>query len=152
MLSLAGCDDDESSGTPNPPAEPDRVQVQHVLIGFLTEPGPGQPEGHSSIPGLEITRSRDEAGELADSLFLEATDGAPFDSLVAEYTEDSYPGIYGMSNFGISANRADNEFPREGMVPSFGNVGFRLAVGGIGLAEYHPVQSPYGWHVIKRLR
>jgi len=75
-----------------------------------------------------------------------------FDSLVTEFSEDSHPGIYGISNFGISANRADNEYARESLVPAFGDVSFSLAVGDIGLAEYDPVKSPYGWHVIKRLR
>ena len=37
------------------------------------------------------------------------------------------------------------------MVPAFGEVGFSLAPGEIGIAEYDPVKSPYGWHVIKRL-
>jgi parvulin-like peptidyl-prolyl isomerase len=37
------------------------------------------------------------------------------------------------------------------MVPAFGNVGFSLAPGEIGMAEYDPRTSPYGWHIIKRL-
>jgi parvulin-like peptidyl-prolyl isomerase len=37
------------------------------------------------------------------------------------------------------------------MVPAFGDVGFALPPGQIGMAEYDPVKSPYGWHIIKRL-
>ena len=40
---------------------------------------------------------------------------------------------------------------RKGMVPAFGDVGFSLEVGGIGMAEFEEASSPFGWHVIKRL-
>ena len=42
-------------------------------------------------------------------------------------------------------------FSRDEMVPAFGDVGFALAVGEIGLAAYDQTSSPFGWHVIKRL-
>lgn len=38
------------------------------------------------------------------------------------------------------------------MVGAFGNVGFPLKVGEVGLAEYDPTESKYGWHIIKRLK
>ena len=38
------------------------------------------------------------------------------------------------------------------MVPAFGDVGFGLKVGEIGVAEYHPRKSPYGYHIIKRTK
>lgn len=41
---------------------------------------------------------------------------------------------------------------RSGMVAGFGNVGFRLKVGEIGVAPWHEKDSPYGWHVIKRVK
>ena len=41
---------------------------------------------------------------------------------------------------------------REEMVPGFGEVGFNLAVGEIGLLEYDAVKSPFGWHIIKRIQ
>ena len=40
---------------------------------------------------------------------------------------------------------------RSGMVSSFGDVAFGLDVGEIGMARYHPGNSPYGWHIIKRI-
>ncbi|HEX9792885.1 MAG TPA: peptidylprolyl isomerase [Planctomycetota bacterium] len=43
-------------------------------------------------------------------------------------------------------------FPRAEMAPSFGDVGFSLKVGEIGMAEYDPRQSQFGWHIIKRIR
>ena len=41
--------------------------------------------------------------------------------------------------------------PRGAMVPAFGDVGFALAVGEVGLADYEKDASPFGWHIIKRL-
>ena len=41
---------------------------------------------------------------------------------------------------------------REQMVPAFGDVGFGLKVGEIGLAPFDPKTSPFGIHVIKRLQ
>ncbi|MDP6963213.1 MAG: peptidylprolyl isomerase, partial [Planctomycetota bacterium] len=41
-------------------------------------------------------------------------------------------------------------FPRDQMVPGFGNVGFKLKVGAIGISNYHATDSPFGWHIIKR--
>jgi parvulin-like peptidyl-prolyl isomerase len=38
------------------------------------------------------------------------------------------------------------------MVAAFGDVGFRLAVGAVGMADFHPRASPYGFHLIKRVR
>ena len=43
-------------------------------------------------------------------------------------------------------------FQRGSMVPAFGDIGFPLSVGDYGLASYDPDKSPYGWHIIKRLR
>ncbi len=59
------------------------------------------------------------------------------------------PGIYGMSNRGASPARG--EYGRDGMVPAFGNVGFVLNVGEVGIADFDRGTSPYGWHVIKRI-
>ena len=41
--------------------------------------------------------------------------------------------------------------PREKMVPAFGDVGFSLAPGAVGLAMYDTSTSPFGYHVIRRL-
>ena len=57
-----------------------------------------------------------------------------------------------MSNKGIAPDASKGEYSRTGMVPAFGDVGFKLAVGAIGVADYDPRTSPYGYHVIKRLQ
>ena len=119
--------------------EPDHIQVQHILIGF-----------QGSVPGKPIRRSKDEAKTLAYQLLDEARRGADFDDLVRRYTDDSPPGIYGMSNRGVAPARG--EYARDGMVPAFGNAGFPLQPGEIGIADYDQRSSPYGWHIVKRLK
>ncbi len=117
--------------------EPRYVTVQHILIGF-----------RGSVPGKNITRTKDEAQKLAEDLLRRAKGGEDFDGLVREYTDDSPPGIYKMSNHGVPAPPGGHA--RGGMVAAFGDVGFPLEVGGFGLAAYDSTKSPYGWHVIKR--
>jgi parvulin-like peptidyl-prolyl isomerase len=119
--------------------EPDHIQVQHILIGF-----------QGSVPGKPIRRSKDEAKTLAYQLLEEARAGVDFDELVRKHTDDSPPGIYGMSNRGVAPARG--EYARDGMVPAFGNAGFPLQVGEIGIADYDQRSSPYGWHIVKRLK
>ena len=122
-------------------AEPERITVQHILIAFK-----------GSIPDdPRVTRSKQEAEKLALQIFERAKAGEDFDAMVKTYTNDSHPGIYKIANKGVAADRSKGEFPRTGMVAAFGDVGFKLEVGGIGLAAYDSAKSPYGWHIIKRL-
>jgi len=118
------------------PAEPERIEIQHVLISFAGT-------------GTRARRSQAEAAELAAATLARANAGEDFDALVRELTDDSPPGIYRMSNNGVSP--ASGEYPRNRMVAAFGNVGFGLGVGDIGMADFDPRTSPYGWHIIKRL-
>jgi len=120
--------------------EPDRVTVQHILIAFK-----------GSIPTESVTRTQAEAESLAQEIFERAQKGEDFDALVKEYTDDQYPGIYKMSNIDIPPDKEKKEYSRSRMVKAFGDVGFSLSVGGIGVAEYDPDASKYGWHIIKRL-
>ncbi|MAU93464.1 MAG: hypothetical protein CMJ93_04580 [Planctomycetes bacterium] len=41
-------------------------------------------------------------------------------------------------------------FPRGQMVAGFGNIGFNLEVGEIGISNFDKIDSPFGWHIIKR--
>ena len=120
-------------------SEPDYITVQHCLIGFK-----------GSIPGKSISRSKEEAQALATQLLAEAKAGANFEELIRKNTNDSPPGIYKMANYGKMAI-GKGTFERDGMVPAFGNTGFPLQVGEFGLAEYDSRESPYGWHIIKRI-
>ena len=122
-----------------PDVLPQHVQVQHVLIGFS-----------GSVPGKAITRSKDEAKKVAYEILDRARKGEDFNELVRKYTDDSPPGIYGMAGTGVA--KGPGEFSRDGMVAAFGNVGFNISPGNIGIADYDPVASPFGWHIIKRLK
>lgn len=122
-----------------PAVEPQHVQVQHILIGFA-----------GSIPGKGITRTMAEAKKLAYEILEKARGGADFDALVRQYTDDSPPGIYGMSGKGVPPGQG--EYPRDQMVPAFGNVGFAISPGNIGIADFDAKTSPYGFHIIKRLK
>jgi peptidyl-prolyl cis-trans isomerase C len=121
-------------------AEPDHVTVQHILIAF-----------RGSIPDPKVTRSQAEAETLALQIFERAKAGEDFDAMVKTYTNDSYPGIYRMSNRNVAPDTAKREFPRGRMVKAFGDVSFGLEVGGVGMAPYDRVTSVFGWHIIKRL-
>ena len=130
-----------SAVQPRKPArEPDRVAVQHILIAFK-----------GSIPEAKVIRTSEEAQVLAVELLERIKKGEDFDALVKKYTDDEYPGIYRMSNIGLEPDKEKKEYPRAGMVRSFGDVSFSLPVGGVGLAVYDPQRSKYGWHIIKRL-
>ena len=130
----------QGSGRPSGFAEPDRVAVQHILISFK-----------GAIPKPTVTRTREEAKKLAQEVFERAKKGEDFDSLVKQYTDDEYPGVYRMSNIGVSPDSGKQEYPRAGMVKAFGDVSFSLPVDGIGMAEFNPKESKYGWHIIKRI-
>ena len=119
-------------------AEPQRVVVQHVLVSFT-----------GKLPGKMIQRSEEEARNLANDILGRAEGGEDFDALVKEYTDDSYPGLYRMANHGEVPQSGD-EYRREDMVPGFGDVAFALALDGIGLCEFDAMDSPFGFHVIKR--
>lgn len=122
-----------------PAVAPEHVQVQHILVGFS-----------GSVPGKAIQRTQEEARKLAYELLERARKGEDFGALVARHTDDSPPGIYGMSGRGVAPG--PGEYPRDGMVPAFGNVGFAISPGNIGIADYDPKASPFGWHIIKRLK
>lgn len=121
-------------------AEPERVTVQHILIAFK-----------GSLPDPKVTRSKEEAEKIALQIFERARAGEDFAAMVKMYTNDSYPGIYKMTNKGVMPDKSKQEYSRTGMVRAFGDVGFSLEVGGVGLAVYDPATSKYGWHIIKRL-
>jgi parvulin-like peptidyl-prolyl isomerase len=105
------------------------VKVQHVLIAF---------QGAPRIQG--VTRSLAEAEKLAAEVLARALAGEDFQALMRAHSNDTGGGTYTMTK----ASRRD-------MVPAFGNVGWRLQVGEVGVAPHDGTTSPYGWHVIKRI-
>ena len=120
-----------------PQVEPQHVQVQHILIAFAGS-------------GTRASRPMEDAKKLAYEILARARKGEDYDALVKQYTDDSPPGIYGMSGLGVA--KGAGEHARDTMVPAFGNVGFAISPGNIGIADYDPQTSPFGWHIIKRLK
>jgi PPIC-type PPIASE domain len=133
------------ASTVNTSGQPQHITVQHILIGFKDAIGFG-----GSPPAKAAARTQDQAKTLAYQVLDMAKKGQDYDALVTQYTDDSPPGIYKMANSGVTPSGTD-EYSRDGMVPAFGNVGFTLQVGEIGIADYDPTTSPYGWHIIKRI-
>lgn len=122
-----------------PERKADTIEVQHLLVAHKD----------AGIGG--VTRSKDEAEQLTAELYAKIKDGADFDALVKKHTDDSHPGIYGMTIVG-NGDRDKNIYARKGMVAAFGDVGWRLEVGEVGVAPFDARTSPYGWHIIKRTK
>jgi hypothetical protein len=127
-----------ASGAGGP--EPAHVRIDHILIGVNSE---DFPQGRYSQE-----EARDLAYEIAEKLKA----GADWDALKRQHSEDPPPGgPYDLANRGVTPLHP-REFRREGMVAAFGDVGFRLAVGEVGVADYDPQRSKFGFHVIKRVK
>jgi len=122
------------------------VEVQHILIGFVN------PDGNATVGGKNISRTKQQAKELVAELYDRALKGEDFGTLVSTYTNDSPPGIYGMVSDPSLQSKHPGSHLRTGMVPAFGNTGWRLQVGEIGVADFDSVKSPYGWHIVKRTK
>ena len=147
LFLLAACGSDEPVVVPAPQAPatpkpvPDHIAVDHILIGVK----PAIPNGTTP----------EEARKLAYDLLEQLKGGADWATLKNEHSADRSPGRpaggpYGMSNHGVRPN--PGERGRDGMVPAFGDVGFTLEVGEIGMADHHPSTSPFGFHIIKRMK
>ncbi|MBV8880479.1 MAG: peptidylprolyl isomerase [Planctomycetaceae bacterium] len=121
-----------------PNGEPAVITVKHVLIAF---------EGAQRS---EQKRTRAEAEKLAFEVVNRAKLGEDFDKIIKELSSDPGEGTYTLVNHGIQAK--PGEFERNGMVAAFGDVGFRIAVGEVGLADYDAKGSPFGLHIIKRVK
>ncbi|HEX5009920.1 MAG TPA: peptidylprolyl isomerase, partial [Planctomycetota bacterium] len=107
----------------------DHVKLQHVLLAFV-----------GAKRGSESGHTMEEARALTSDVLARARAGEDFTALMQQYSGDDGPGTYTLT-----------QDDRETYAEDFGDVGFRLQVGEIGVAPYHHVKSPFGWHVIKRI-
>lgn len=152
LVALSACGKQDTPPAPSAPGttsdaarpekiangEPAVITVKHVLVAF---------EGASRS---EQKRTRAEAEKVAFEVVNRAKLGEDFDKIMKEISNDPGEGTYTMVNTGITAK--PGEFERSGMVAAFGDVGFRIQVGEVGLADYDPKGSPFGLHVIKRVK
>jgi NIMA-interacting peptidyl-prolyl cis-trans isomerase 1 len=106
---------------------PDTIAAQHVLVAY---------KGAKDAP-KGVTRSKADAKKRAEEVVTKAKGGADFTALVTEYSDD--PGAKDrMGSLG--------KFTRDKMVKPFSDAAFALQVGEVSDA----VETPYGYHVIKR--
>ena len=138
LLVLAVASGTGFAGEEGENAEPDKVRVQHVLIGFK-----------HTVDGKKIDRTKKEAEKLASDVLETALAGVEFPLLVQKFSDDKYPGIYVLVNKGETPGPGEHR--RYDMMTCFGNVAFSLEVDEIGMAEYNGGRCKFGWHVIKRL-
>jgi hypothetical protein len=109
-------------------APPEEISAQHLLVMY---------EGSKSAP-RSIKRSREEARIRATEALDAIKRGQDFDKVVSAYTDE--PG-------GAARRGALGKFTRDRMVKPFSDAAFALEVG-----EISPVvESPFGFHVIRRL-
>lgn len=128
--------------------EPERVVVDHILIGVQG--------GRLPNPKYSNDQARKVAYRLLDLLKA----GGDWDSLKRQHSEDrpgpGQPpgGPYAMANNGVMPR--SGEYRRGDMASAFGDVGFKLEVGEIGIADFNPngarPPSPFGYHIIKRVK
>jgi parvulin-like peptidyl-prolyl isomerase len=113
---------------PNPDLGPARIAAKHILISYVSAP-----------KALEATvHTEAEARAIADDVARQAAvPDADWNVLAAKYTEE--PG-------GKERGGDLGQFGRGQMVPAFESAAFALEVGQVSGV----VQSPFGFHVIKR--
>lgn len=111
-----------------PAAPPEQIAAQHVLVAW---------KGAKNAPS-SITRSKADAKKRADEVATKAkASGSDFSALVAEYTDDeATKGRQGSLG----------KFAKSKMTPAFADAAFALGVDQVS----DPVETPFGYHVIKR--
>jgi parvulin-like peptidyl-prolyl isomerase len=107
--------------------QPAEIGAKHILV--MHRESQRKPEG--------VTRTREEAQKRAQECLLKIRGGADFDAVVVECTDE--PGAKERSgDLGV--------FQRNAMVKAFGDAAFTLKVGEVS----EVVETPYGFHIIKR--
>ncbi|MEM8884627.1 MAG: peptidylprolyl isomerase [Planctomycetota bacterium] len=122
--------------------EADHITVDHILIGVR------------GAPRMSATRSVEEARTLAEDIVKRVEAGDSWMKLKNEFSDDRSArgpgGPYAMANRGVTPNAG--EARRDGMVPGFGDTSFALEVDEIGIAPWDSRKSPFGFHIIKRIK
>jgi parvulin-like peptidyl-prolyl isomerase len=107
--------------------QPVRVGAQHILV--MHADSERRPEA--------VKRSREEAQKRAQECLVKIRAGADFDEMVAQCSDEPGAAERG-GDLGV--------FDRESMVKSFSDVAFSLRKGEVS----EIVETPYGFHIIKR--
>jgi hypothetical protein len=107
-------------------APPQWITAQHILVAY--KGAKGAPKG--------VTRSKADARKRADEV-ADRAKREDFSALVKDFSDDQGTSDR-LGNLG--------KFDREKMVKPFSDAAFALKVGEVSA----PVESPFGFHVIKR--
>ena len=132
-----------------PRVMPDVVVVDHILIGVRGD--------------LPVQRSKEEARELADKIVARLEAGEDWNALKNEFSDDPpSPGAPkgGPCTMDAKQPKRDMEliakgiYSKDDMAVGFADTSFGLEVGEIGIAEYDMAdrRSPFGYHIIKRIK
>lgn len=108
-------------------AQPKQVGAKHLLV----------MHAQSKAKPDSVTRTREQAKARAGEALRKVREGADFDTIVREYTDE--PG-------GKERNGDLGVFERTSMVKGFSDAAFSLAVGQVS----EVVETVYGFHIIKR--
>jgi parvulin-like peptidyl-prolyl isomerase len=108
-------------------SQPTQVGARHILI---------MHNGSRQKPD-SVNRTREEAQKRAQEVLLKIRGGADFNKMVVEYTDEP-GGAKREGNLGM--------FERAQMVKPFSDAAFSLKVGEVS----EVIETPYGFHVIKR--
>ena len=117
------------------------LTIQHCLVGV---------KGH----GTKAERTAAEAEALAAEIYARAKAGEDFDLLVKNHSDDIYPCLYSMT---LGPEASPGVYLRDQVAPpALGATAWRLAVDEIGIVPFDgeaaDPKSPYGWHLVKRLK
>lgn len=116
------------AGPPAQEAQPEEISAQHLLVMYL---------GSKSAPS-SVKRTREEARARAGEALDAVKRGQDFDKVVSTYTDE--PG-------GAARRGRLGRFTRDRMVKAFSDAAFALEVGEVSAV----IESPFGFHVIRRL-
>lgn len=111
-----------------------QITVAHIMKR-IQQDGADDGHGHRTTP-----RSEENIKTELDSLYQLLLNGADFSDLAQRYSDDHYSARGGGQLQPFTENR---------MVPEFAQAAFALKNDG----DISPVvKSPYGWHIIKRIK
>jgi len=96
--------------------------------------------------------SREEAAKIAAECIAAAKAGTPFASLTDRhhYTESTFEPT--MTLVAPPTRPAAGELSAKAVPRALRELAFGLDVGEVGLCEFHETESPYGFHIVQRVR
>jgi uncharacterized protein YjiK len=124
---------------PPAPAPVERVAVRQIVIGF-----------DGSVPP-DPSRTREEAKALAERLFRRAKAGEDLALLANEVFGSKGPPLEVFRLVQDYVRAAPDEIRRATIPEGAARTAFGLAVGEVGLCEFHAEASPQGWRVLQRV-